>query len=128
MRDDERSAIAHQPSERGLNLSFGLGVQGRGRLIEDQDRCVLQQRTRDRDALTLTARQQHAAIADHRIETGRLRADELRRVGCLGGSLDVLIGGRASECDVVADAVVEQHDVLTDYGDLLAQIAQIEVA
>ena len=60
----------------------------RGRLVEDQDRRVLEDRARDRDALALPARQPHAVLADRRVEALRQRADEVERVRGRGGALD----------------------------------------
>src|SRR4051794_17779433 len=68
MCDDERGAIAHELDERLLDATLRLVVERRRRLIEDEDRGVLVERTRDGDALPLTARQLRAAIAHRRVE------------------------------------------------------------
>ena len=47
----------------GLDRALVGRVQRRGRLVEDQDRRVLQQRARDRHALLLAARELEAALA-----------------------------------------------------------------
>ena len=50
------------------------GVEGRRRLVEDQDPRILQQDPRDRDPLLLAARQLVAALADDRVvAVGQLR-------------------------------------------------------
>ena len=54
--------------------------------------------------------------------------DELQHVGGLGGPLDRRIRHVAAEGDVVADGVVEQHDVLAHHRDLLAQALQVVLA
>ena len=54
--------------ERRLDQALGLGVERRGRLVEDQDRRILEDRARDRDPLPLAARQTDAALADDRGE------------------------------------------------------------
>ena len=64
VRDDERRAVPHQVGERILHQQLRLGVERRGRLVENQDRRVLQQRARDREPLPLPARQPLAALAD----------------------------------------------------------------
>ena len=71
VRDDDRRAPAHQLFERRLDQPLRLGVERRGRLVEDQDRRVLEDRARDRDALPLAARQPDAALADDRGEALR---------------------------------------------------------
>src|SRR5436189_3311693 len=65
MCDDERRAAAHQVVERLLHEPLGLRVECGRRLVEDQDRRILEQRARDREALALAAGEQHAALADH---------------------------------------------------------------
>ena len=50
--------------ELGLDRLFRLRIERRRRFVEDQDRRVLQQRARDRDALLLAAGQLQAALAD----------------------------------------------------------------
>src|SRR5580700_758678 len=55
VRDDEGGAVAHQLRERRLDVPLGLRVERRRRLIEDQDRRILEQRPGDGDALALAA-------------------------------------------------------------------------
>ena len=50
-----------------LDRRLDLGVERRGRLVEHQDRRVLEQHARDRDALALAAGQLDAALADMRV-------------------------------------------------------------
>src|SRR6266545_1883936 len=64
VRDDERRAMAtalesHQILERPLHLALVLGVEGARRLVEDEDRRVLQERAGDGDPLPLTAGEEH---------------------------------------------------------------------
>ena len=67
VRDHQRGAALHQPLERRLHQRLALGVERRGRLVEQQERRVAQDRARDRDALALAAGQRHAALADRRV-------------------------------------------------------------
>ena len=53
-----------QRVERPLDARLGLHVEGAGRLVEDQDRRVLQDGAGDGEALALAARQRCAALAD----------------------------------------------------------------
>ena len=57
----------HQVRERVLHEQLGLGVERRGRFVEDQDRRVLQERARDREPLPLPAGQALPALADRRV-------------------------------------------------------------
>ena len=54
VRDDERSAVRHQVIHGPLYQHFGTGIDGAGRLIEDQHRVVLDHRTGDGEQLLLT--------------------------------------------------------------------------
>ena len=53
VRDDERRAAGHQFAQRPLDRDLALGVQRRGRLVQEQDGRVAQDRARDRDPLLL---------------------------------------------------------------------------
>ena len=54
--DDERSSILHQPVKGALDHRLVLGVHTGERLVQEQDRRVLQQRPRDRQTLPLSSR------------------------------------------------------------------------
>jgi len=55
MRDDERSAAASQPGKRVEDGALRHGIELRGRLVEDEDRCILQKGARDAETLALTS-------------------------------------------------------------------------
>ena len=74
-----RSRIAD--FERGLHHALALGIERAGRLVEQQQRRVLQDRAGDRDALALAARQAHAALAEEGAVALGQRADEVVREG-----------------------------------------------
>ena len=67
-----------------MQLTLGLDVEVRRRLVEDQDRGVLDDRPGDRQALTLAAAQQHAVLADPRLVAVGQRRDERRGCGPAG--------------------------------------------
>src|SRR5581483_6791021 len=64
VRDDNGGAAAHQRIERRLHLALRFGVEGRGRLVEDQHRRVLEQRACDRQALALPTGEALAVFPD----------------------------------------------------------------
>ena len=70
----ESVAVRRQsiPVERLLHEELRLRVERAGRLVEDQDLRIPQERPRDRDPLELPARQVRPALAEPQI-------DELRR-------------------------------------------------
>ena len=67
MRDHDRGAPLAQFGDRLLHVALGFGVERRGRLVEQDDRRVLDQRARDRDALALAAGKLQAVLADRRV-------------------------------------------------------------
>src|SRR3546814_2113167 len=108
--------------ERRLDRRLGAAVERARRFVEDQDRRVFQQRSRDRDTLLLAARQLEPALADLGLLPLRQQRDETvdrralgRRRNLLRARIGTAIG------DVVADRIVEQHRVLRNDPDLGAQ-------
>ena len=85
-----------------------LRVDRGGRLVEDQDRRVLEERARDADALPLAAGQLRAALAQLGVVARGQLADEVVRVRRLGGR-DDLVHGRVEPAvaDVVARSMPE---------------------
>ena len=70
-------------SSRLLHQALGRRVERAGRLVEQQDRPVGEQRARDRQALLLAAGQRDAALAERRVEALRQALDELERARLL---------------------------------------------
>src|SRR5690554_1863782 len=51
----QRRTPLHHPVQGSLDMALGLGIQGRGRLVEDQDGRIAQKRAGDGQPLTLAA-------------------------------------------------------------------------
>src|SRR5262249_2549030 len=66
MCDDHRGASLHQRLQRRLDMPLAFVVERGGRLVEEEDRRVLQHRAGDREALALSAREPDAMLADQR--------------------------------------------------------------
>ncbi len=97
-------------------------VEVRGRLVEHQDRRVLEEGTGDRDALALAAGQRGTALADRRVEPlGQGRHQPVER-GMPQGLLQFMLRGiRPRDQDVGAQAVIEEVGVLRDQRDQATQ-------
>ena len=93
VRDDDRRALRHELFERLLHEQLALRVERARRLVEQQDRRILENRARDRDALPLPARQPRAALAEERVVALRQRAQELVRFGGTRRGFDLGIAG-----------------------------------
>ena len=120
---------SEQRVERLLDQDLAGAVDVRGRLVEDQDPRVGEQRARDRDQLPLAGREARAALADDvvepALEPGRdpVDADRVR------GGGDLLVGRLgAPEADVVRDRAAEQERVLEDDPELAPDRPQLHVA
>ncbi len=113
VRDGDHRAAHHQPVERFLDRFFRGAVQRRGGFVEQQDRRVLQDGARNRDALPLSARELDAAVADDRVVAFRHRFDEVRAARFPGGREHFFAARlRAAVRDVLVDGAVEQGDIL----------------
>ena len=62
--DHEGRSPLHQLVQSGLNHGLGLGVEGTGGLVENQDAGLCQQRASDRETLPLAAGELYATLAD----------------------------------------------------------------
>src|SRR5439155_27201688 len=92
---------------------LALGVEVRGGLVEDQDRRVLQERTRDRDALALAAREPYAALPHERLIAVGAAGDELLGVRLTGGADDVLErGAQTTGGDVGQDRMAGEEGLI----------------
>ena len=125
--DGEDGLAAHDPRQRVLDLRLDLAVQRARRLVQHQDRRVLEERPRQRDPLPLPARQLHPPLAQMRVIAGAARVilerqDEVVRLGRAGGGEQLVLGGvGAAVQDVVAGRAVEQRGVLRDHAHVAAQ-------
>jgi hypothetical protein len=77
VRDGDRGAAGAQNGQRLLHMPLGFRIERRGRLVEQNDRCVADQRACDRDALALAAGQLQPLLADLRLVNLWERGDEI---------------------------------------------------
>ena len=75
VRDQQRRATGHDTAERVVHRRLDPRVDRAGGVVEDEDARVVEDRSRERDPLALTARQGQAALADR----GVVSARQLRR-------------------------------------------------
>ena len=116
----------HQRVELLLDRRLDLRIERRGRLVEDQDRRVLEEHAGDGDALALAARQLDAALADMRVVAAaapRGRASPwMNSSACACRAAAAISASSAlgpAVGDVVADRAVQQRGVLRHHADLL---------
>ena len=112
--------------EAALDRGLGACVDRRGRVVEDQDPRVGEERAGDRDPLALAARERQAALADQRLVAVGEALDEAVRLRAARRGLDLLarrVGVRVG--DVLGHRGGEQEAVVGDEGDLRAQRAHV---
>ena len=129
MGDDDRRPAFEQPVERLLDQHLGRAVDVRGRLVEDEDPRVGEQRPRDRDQLALAGRQARAALAHRVVEAARQPRGHAVDADCRGGGLDLLVGRvRLGEADVRGDRAAEEERILEHDAELAPIRVEIDVA
>mmetsp|Transcript_100376 Transcript_100376/g.288360 ORF Transcript_100376/g.288360 Transcript_100376/m.288360 type:complete len:233 (+) Transcript_100376:2356-3054(+) len=112
----ERGAL--QCVQGRLHTLLGLVVQGRGRLVEQQQLRFLRERARDRHALLLPSGQLAAADADEGVQLLGQGVDELPGLRLLDGLFRLLLGDvGVATLDVLEDRRREEHRLLTDIPD-----------
>src|SRR6187399_2471150 len=77
MGDDERRAPLQELDERSLQARFGIAIDARRRLVEDQNRCVTVECARESDELALARRKVLTALAHLGVETSRSGRQEI---------------------------------------------------
>src|SRR5260221_3226374 len=82
MGDHEGRPPRHQTLDTVDDERFGFAVDGAGRLVEDEDRRILEKGARDGDPLPLAARQPGAAITNGCLVALRQAHDEIMRLSC----------------------------------------------
>ena len=84
------------PLDRVEDRALGLRVDGGERIVEDEDLRLPDERARERDALLLTARELHAALADDGVEPLGQRQRLLEHLRLARGVADLRDARRAS--------------------------------
>ena len=129
MRDHQCRAVLHELLKRGLDPALRLVVERRGGFVEDQNRRILEHRTRDRQSLTLSARQPNTVVADHGLHAVRQACHEIMKISrAQGGRYGLWRRVAVSAIGhICGDRVVKEHDLLTHPGDLSTQAGEREL-
>ncbi len=88
VRHDDRGARAHDPPQAQQNFLFGVSVDGRQRIVQDQDARIDGDGAGERRALLLATRKRDAALADDRFVAVGKVGDILVEPGRRGGIRD----------------------------------------
>ena len=122
VRHGDRRPSAHQLRQRTLNLRFDLAVDRARRLVEDEQRRIRGDRSREREQLSLADADRRAALAEHlrvpvrKAPNDPVRADARRRDG------NVILGNGTGQPNVAQYVAGEEEDVLLHVSDQRTQI------
>ncbi|KGQ05651.1 hypothetical protein BBAD15_g9081 [Beauveria bassiana D1-5] len=92
MRHHDHGAAASRALKRRLDEALALRVERAGRLVEEQDAGLANQRARNGDALLLAARQRDAARANVGVVALGQGDDEVVHLGLAADAVEVLVG------------------------------------
>src|SRR5262245_6100161 len=115
MRDNDRCRLASQAYQRFGNLSLYEGIEGAGRLVEDQDGRPAVGYKRDRAPLPLPARQCRSPLPDAPVQAARQLRNQLVKSRGLHDRIERILTGRmAAENNIVAERGVDKERLLCD--------------
>ena len=97
LRDDDLGGLGDIGSEARADERVGAGIDGGGRVVEDQHLRLLEQRARDAQALLLAAGDVRAALLDVGVVAVGEGADKVVRLRELAGR-DELLVRRVLDC------------------------------
>ena len=127
--DDDLGGAGDLPGEGPADEGVGAGVDGGGRVVEDEDLRPLEQGAGDAQALLLASGHIGAALLDAGVVAVGELPDELVGLGELAGADELGVGGvGVAPAQVLLDGAGEQDVLLQDDGDLVAQPGQVVVA
>src|SRR6516162_389737 len=91
--DGDDGPAPEEAAQRLLDRLLGFGVEGGGRLVQENDRRGAQESAGYGEALSLAAGELEAAFADDGLEALGQAFDELGATGGLGGGIDLRVAG-----------------------------------
>src|SRR5215207_3406630 len=109
----------------------GLGIEVRGRFVQDQHRGLGEESPRERKALALAARELHPLLSDRRLDPGRKRAGSVRQLRTAKRVPELLVACiRTSDGEIRPNRRVEEMGVLArerEFGPdvVLAIVAEV---
>ena len=122
MGNDQRSSVLSQLGKGLLDRALGLVIQSRSSLIQNEQRRVLQEHTRNRNALLLSARKSGSTLSYLRVISIWQRFNELSDVCTLCCQRNVFFGSfRTAVCNVLRDSTIKEVYVLLDHANCRTQ-------
>ncbi len=127
--DEDGGSSGDHAGEGEADAELGVGVDGAGGFVEDEDARGVCEGAGEADELLLSGGEGSAALADGLVELKREGADEVADVDFVGGELEALIGDPlGAETNVVGDGACEEEGILQDDTEALTEFFQILLA
>ena len=129
MCDEQRRRVTRQLADRANDIALLCGVETGGRLVEDQDRRLANERACERDPLPLASGKRASPLAQHRVVAVGQLVEELvdtRRRSRRAHLLVARVGTPVA--NVLGDREPEQDRFLPHDRDLRAQRVEGEIA
>src|SRR5882762_6180415 len=89
MRDDQTSAAAHYAAKFSQNLLFSVGVDGRQRIVKNENLRRAQHRARNGGALFLPAGKRQPAFANQRVKAIGKTGNVFHQTGNVSSPFDL---------------------------------------
>ncbi len=127
--DHKTGAALHQLEQRFLDARLGARVHAGGRLVQNQNARVGQNRARNRQHLALALAQVGGALREHRPVAVRQLADEVVSIGHARG-LHHLVVARVQPpvADILHDRIGKHERILQNQPQRAAQVGAADVA
>ena len=130
VRDKQRGPARHHPVQGGVDLRLDPGVDGGGRVVEQQQPGVGDQRPGEGDPLPLAAGEREPLLADDAVVAVGQLANELVGLGRPGRGEDLLSWRPVAVGDIGLDRIGEEERLLHHHADrgpqrLLGDVADV---
>ena len=128
MGNDEAGSALHEVIHCLLNLDFGSGIDGGGRLVQNHDPIVCQNCTGNGEQLFLSLGNIAGIFVQFHLVAVRQLADKAVRMGCLCSSNDFFIRCiQSAIADIFHNRALEQPSVLQDHAERFPQVVPFKV-
>ena len=127
--NDKAGAAIHQAVHAPLDQRLGAGINGGGRLVQDQHRGIGNRGAGNGQQLALPLRQVCTVVGQHGVVAIGQTLDKAIGIGQLCGGNALLIGGiQAAVADVLHDRAGEQVGILQNDAQRAAQVVLFDLA
>ncbi len=129
MRDHHGCAPFDQSSLRFTNFEFGVRIDTRSRLIQNQKAGTMRQRPRKADQLLLASGKTLPPLAHGLRESPRKALHEIEQVHLLGRLFDTrVVNAFGAQTNIRIDGTGKKIGILQNHPEMPPQVFQLELA